>query len=50
MEKINNLGEQPNELNQTLNVEEQQNINETNSGSPIGKFKSVEALSMHIKT
>lgn len=46
MENINNLGEQPNELNQTLNVEEQQNINETNSGSPIGKFKSVEALSM----
>ncbi len=46
MENINNLGEQPNELKQTLNVEEQQNINETNSGSPIGKFKSVEALSM----
>lgn len=38
-------GEQPQNSNQTLNVEEQQNaIIGDESGSPLGKFKSVDAL------
>lgn len=41
----NNFGEQPETSNLTLNVEEQQIENKVEEGSPIGKFKSVEALS-----
>ena len=46
MEEIKlNIGEQPNGEDLTLNVEEQHSITENvTSGSPIGKFKSVEAL------
>ncbi len=47
MDKINEIvGEQPEISNLTLTAEEQQNKTEgVDFGSPIGKFKSVEALS-----
>ena len=43
-EKKLEIGEQPKTSRQTFDAEEQQDILKAEEGSPIGKFKSVEAL------